>query len=356
MEQSIDKTKPILVTGASGYIANWIIQLLLKEGLTVHGTVRNLSNERSVHPLETIAKENPQGKLKLFAADLMEEGSFSEAMAGCEVVMHTASPFLIRGFKDPEQALIKPAVEGTRNVLNSVNQTDSVRRVVLTSSVAGVYGDNADLQQAKGEALTEADWNTSSSQDHQPYSYSKVMAEREAWKIHDQQQRWHLVAINPSMVVGPALTKYSQSTSIDTLRSLATGKLWPGVPDLTLGWVDVRDVAQAHLEAAFRPDAEGRHIISCGEASMLQVAKILKQQFPKYKFPVMTYHKFMVKMVGTLVDPSATKKFVEQNVGHPLKLSNQRSIERLGMQYRPLEQTVIEHFKQLQDDGLIRRR
>ncbi|HCB39202.1 MAG TPA: diaminohydroxyphosphoribosylaminopyrimidine deaminase, partial [Gammaproteobacteria bacterium] len=319
------------------------------------GTVRNPDSEKSVGPLQKIAAAAPLGTLKLFKADLLDEGSFDEAMAGCEVVMHTASPFVVRGFKDPQEALIKPAVEGTRNVLEAANRTASVKRVVLTSSVAAVFGDNADLRKNPRGVFNEEDWNFSSSLQHQPYSYSKFLAEKEAWKIHDAQSRWHLVTINPSMVGGPALTKYSHSTSIDTLRSLGNGRLWPGVPQMRLGWVDVRDVARAHVAAAFRADAEGRHIISNGEPTMLEVATILKKHFGKrYKFPFFELPKVIVKWFGRLMDASAKPRFIEQNVGHPLKFDNSRSKQRLGLQYHPLEQTFVDHFQQLIDDGLIR--
>lgn len=355
MEQIIDKTKPILVTGASGYIANWIIKLLLDQGCTVYGTVRDPDKAKSVQPLLDIAAQAPAGTLKLFKADLLDPASFDEAMAGCEVVMHTASPFVVRGFKDANEALIRPAVEGTRHVLEAVNRTISVKRVVLTSSVAAVFGDNADLKDIARDRFDETDWNKSSSEHHQPYSYSKFLAEKEAWNIYNAQDRWHLVTINPSMVGGPALNKTSRSTSIDTLRSMGTGKLWPGVPKMHLGWVDVRDVAQAHVEAAFRSDAQGRHIVSNGEPTMLEIANILKKHYPKgYRFPVMELPKFVVKWFGSVLDSSVTPRFVEQNVGHPLKFDNSRSQTRLGLSYRPLEQTFVEHFQQMLNDGLIK--
>ena len=355
MDQLIDKTKPVMVSGASGYIATWIIKLLLEQGCTVHGTVRNPGNEQSVGPLKKLAEAAPQGTLKLFKADLLDEGSFDEAMAGCEVVMHTASPCVVRGFSSAHEALIRPAVEGTRNVLESANRTETVKRVVLTSSVAAVYGDCADLKQNPRGIFNEEDWNFSSSESHQPYSYSKFLAEKEAWKVYEAQERWHLVTINPSMVGGPALTKASRSTSIDTLRSLGNGKLWPGVPGMRLAWVDVRDVAKAHLEAAFRPDAEGRHIVSNGEPSMLEVANILKAHFgKKYRFPFFELPKLMVKLFGRMIDSSATPRFVEQNAGHSLKFDNSRSKARLGLEYHPLEQTFVDHFQQLIDDGLIK--
>lgn len=356
MDQNIDKSKPVMVTGASGYIANWIVKLLLDAGCTVHATVRNPDSEKSTAPLKKIAASAPQGSLKLFKADLLDKNSFDAPMAGCEVVIHTASPFVVRGFKSAHEALIRPAVEGTRNVLEAVNRTDSVKRVVLTSSVAAVYGDCADLQKIPRGIFTEEDWNFSSSEDHQPYSYSKFLAEKEAWKMHDAQTRWRLVTINPGMVGGPALTKSSASTSIDTMRALGSGRLWPAVPSMRLAWVDVRDVAQAHVEAAFRPDAQGRHIITNGEPTMLEVARILRKHFgSRYKFPVFEMPKFLIKWMAWVIDRSATPKFIQQNAGYALKFDNSRSKQRLGIQYHSLEQTFTDHFQQLLDDGLIRK-
>jgi len=357
MDQIIDKTKPVMVTGASGYIANWIVKLLLDAGCTVHGTVRNLNNEKSVGPLNKIAATATNGTLKLFKADLLDKDSFDAAMRGCEVVIHTASPFIVKGFKDAQQALIRPAVEGTSNVLAAVNRIDSVKRVVLTSSVAAVMGDNADLTTNPRGCFTEEDWNFSSSVNHQPYSYSKFLAEKEAWKIHDSQSRWRLVTINPSMVGGPALTQSSASTSIDIMRKLGSGRLWPAVPKLHLGWVDVRDVAEAHLQAAFRPDAEGRHIVSNGEPSMLEITKMLKKHFDQgYLFPMFELPKVSMKWVAWIIDASATPKFIQQNADHPLAFDNSRSKQRLGLEYHDLEQTFVDHFQQLLDDGLVRRK
>ncbi|MCK5886025.1 MAG: NAD-dependent epimerase/dehydratase family protein, partial [Alcanivorax sp.] len=241
-----------MVTGASGYIAGWIVKYLLEAGHTVHATVRDPNKAKSVDHLKRIADAAP-GTLKLFKADLLDAESFDAPMQGCDILMHTASPFVLDGFTDAYEALVRPAVEGTRNVLNAANRCETLKRVVLTSSVASVYGDATDM---KGKsAFTEADWNTTSSVDHNPYQYSKVAAEREAWKIHDGQSQWDLVTINPGMVYGPSLTNASNSASIGTLLDMGRGKLKTGVPALEYGMVDVREVAQAHLLGAFKPEA-----------------------------------------------------------------------------------------------------
>lgn len=352
MTSSIVSPAPVLVTGASGYIAGWLVRYLLEAGYTVHATVRDPKRTDSVKHLHKIAEGQP-GTLCLFAADLLREGSFDEAMQGCEVVIHTASPFLLGGYADANEALVRPAVEGTRNVLGSVNRTPGVRRVVLTSSVVSVYGDVIDARDLPDNLLNETHWNTSSSVDHSPYNYSKVAAEREAWRMQKEQTRWDLVTINPGMVYGPSLTTLSQSASIDTLVSMGDGRLKTGVPDLISGFVDVRDVARAHVLAAFKPDATGRYLLVAGELSLLDMGKILLARYgDRYPFPRKTLPKFLVWTVGPMMSP-ITRKFVSRNVGYPIRFDNRRSIE-LGVRYHPVQQTLEEHFQQAIDDGLLK--
>ncbi len=122
----------VMVSGASGYIASWVVKLLLERGHTVVGTVRSLSDASKVDRLKQLER-GTSGKLELIAADLLQPASFNDAMEGCEVVIHTASPFMVSGIKDPQRQLVDPALEGTRNVLTAANRTASVKRVVLTS-------------------------------------------------------------------------------------------------------------------------------------------------------------------------------------------------------------------------------
>jgi dihydroflavonol-4-reductase len=156
--------------------------------------------------------DKASGILRYFETDLLDEGSYAKAMQDCEVVFHTASPFT-RDVEDPQKDLIDPAQLGTRNVLEQANTTGSVKRVVVTSSCAAIYGDNADLNEVESDRFAEADWNSSSSLEHQPYSYSKTLAEREAWKIAEAQDRWRLVVVNPSLVVGPGINPFATSES-----------------------------------------------------------------------------------------------------------------------------------------------
>lgn len=343
--------QPILVTGVTGYLASWIVKKLLDKDHTVHGTVRDLKKEEKyIHLLEIEKKGS--GTLKLFEADLLEEGSFAKAIEGCEVVIHTASPFKIAGIKDPQNSLIKPALEGTQNVLNQVNKTESVRRVVLTSSVVAIYGDASELKEAGVDAFDETMWNTSSNENHQPYPYSKTLAEREAWQKCEEQDRWSMAVINPGFIMGPSLTPYTQSFSFDLMSAMGNGEYKMGIPELYFGIVDVRDVADAHLKVAFDINITGRHISVNRSLGFIDISKILQQKFgKKYPFP----RTYVPKFLFWLLAPSQgfSRKYVKQNVGFPINFNNEKSINKLGASYRPIEDTITDHFQQLIDDNLL---
>ena len=347
----VDTGKPVLVTGATGYVAGWLIKRLLEEGLTVHAAVRNPADTAKTAHLTRLADELP-GQIRFFKADLLAKGSFDAAMQGCAVVFHTASPFTL-AINDPQADLVDPAQKGTRNVLESANRTPSVKRVVLTSSCAAIYGDNADLQNLPRQTLTEDVWNTSSSLDHNPYSYSKTVAERQAWEIAKQQSRWDLVVINPSLVLGPGLNPNATSESFNLLRQLGDGRMKTGAADIAIGIVDVRDVAQAHVNAAFFPDAKGRHIVSGHNASLPLMARALLPAYDAFPVPRRTLPKWLVWLVGPLADSTVTRKFVSRNVGYPWKADNGKSVRELQMTYRPMQVSVQEMFQQMIDSGQI---
>ncbi|HUP99745.1 MAG TPA: aldehyde reductase [Aeromicrobium sp.] len=349
MSAEIDPAKPVLVTGASGYVASWIIRYLLEDGYTVRGTVRNPDKARGLEHLTALQEAHP-GRLTLHKADLLDEGSYTEAMDGCELVIHTASPFLLGRVRDPEAQLVRPALEGTRNVLGSVNATPSVKRVVLTSSVVAIHGDNIEMKD-RG-AFTEDDWNTTSSVDHQPYPYSKTVAERAAWEIADAQDRWDMVTIHPGLVLGPALTTASKSGSMTTMKSFIDYSLATGAPDIAMGLVDVRDVARAHIAAGFTPKAHGRYIANAQTVRMLDIGRMLRKRFGRsYPFPCTTMPKSMFRLVARFA--GFTREYVDKNVGWPLDFDNSRSTAELGLAYRPVEDTLADHFQQMIDDGLV---
>ncbi len=349
----IDKTKPVLVTGATGFVAGWLVKKLLDEGFTVHASVRDPKNKRKIAFLDELAAKAP-GNIRYFKSDLLEEGSFAGAMNGCELVFHTASPFII-SVDNPQKELIEPALQGTRNVLEQANKSESVKRVVLTSSCAAIYGDNIDIKKAPNGVYTEEVWNTSSSLENGPYSYSKTLAEKEAWKINEQQSRWDLVVVNPSLVLGPALNSDAvTSESYRIVKQFGDGSLKQGVPKLGFGMVDVRDVAEVHFKAGFTPEAKGRYITSGHNTWFLEMAKTLLPKYgDKYPIPKKEMPKWLIWLTGPMINKAVSRKFVSRNVGYPFVADNSKGKKELGITYRPLEETMNDTFQELIDRGII---
>src|SRR2546430_9330208 len=135
----------VLVTGGSGFVGCHLVGRLLERGYRVRTTVRSVANSAKVAPLTALQGRFP-GRLELFEADLLVEGAFDEAMKGCEVVFHVASPFFMpEKIKDGQRDMVEPALVGTRNVVGSVERTPSVRRLVFTSTVGAIFGDYVDV-------------------------------------------------------------------------------------------------------------------------------------------------------------------------------------------------------------------
>lgn len=340
----IDTTEPVLVTGATGYVAGWIIKDLLEAGVTVHATVRDASKTARLAHLTAIADRSP-GQIRFFDADLLTEGAFDEAMQGTRVVYHTASPF-VRDVSDPQKDLVDPAVQGTTNVLRTASRTPTVRRVVLTSSVAAMYGDAVELS-ATGGRLDESCWNATSSLTHEPHPYSKTLAERAAWDQAKEQDEWELVTVNPGLVVGPALNDQPTSESFAIVQQLAGGRGRFGVPNLAMTVVDVREIAAAHIAAAYTPEAHGRYLVAAEATDLVDLGRRLQ---PHATRPRLVATRELPKQLAVLVSPLAgmDRAYVRDNVGHPLKLATTRTQDELGVTYRSIDASLGEMLAQVQ--------
>ncbi|MCF1432607.1 NAD-dependent epimerase/dehydratase family protein [Agrobacterium vitis] len=335
----------MLVTGGSGFVASHLILQLLEMDATVHATVRSLRNGAKTKPLTDMQARFP-GKLTLYEADLLTPGSFDAAMAGCAIVFHVASPFkLPEKIKDGQREMVEPALQGTRNVLGSVNRTESVRRVVMTSTIGAIFGDYIDVRSMKNNTVAEDYFNTSSNVQNNPYHYSKVLAEKKAWKIQGEQSRWSLTTINPGMILGPSLTPASESGSLFLLDEMFKGYFFYGMPDLSLACVDVRDVAQAHIRAALNPDAKGRYILAENRTrTFLEIAGYARRVHPKpYLLPSWQIPNLVVRLIGPLF--GLTQAYMTNHLGIRFALDNRRSQSELGIAYRPFEQTMADHYR-----------
>jgi len=334
--------KPICVTGASGFIASYVIRKLLDNGYTVRATVRGLTRGNKYEYLTSLP--GAAERLELVQAELLTEGSYDEAIAGCEYVIHTASPYVF-DVKDPQHDLVDPALKGTLNVLQACGKSGSVKKVVLTSSVAAVFD-----EPISGHVYTEKDWNETSSLTRNPYFYSKTLAERSAWNyIEKENPAFELIVVNPSVAIGPSLVP-SLNTSNQILRDVLAGT-YPMIMSISWGFVDVRDVAHAHILAMENEKAKGRYLCTSETLSMSEVVSILREAgYSNYKLPKMKMTgrvgNAMVKILVS-TQPKGLRTFIRTHVGRGVEYDNSKIRQELGISFRSVKESILEAVKDL---------
>eukprot|EP00002_Diphylleia_rotans_P032941 TRINITY_DN6964_c0_g1_i1.p1 TRINITY_DN6964_c0_g1~~TRINITY_DN6964_c0_g1_i1.p1 ORF type:complete len:352 (-),score=83.49 TRINITY_DN6964_c0_g1_i1:117-1172(-) len=346
-----EKLPIVVVTGATGYIASHIVQQLLEKGYTVRATARNPSKTDTIKHLTSLSGADE--RLKFYAADLLDEGSFDAAVDGADVVIHTASPFAVGKVSNPQAFFIDPAVKGTKNVLTSVAKFPSVKRVVLTSSCIAVYG--SPTERGENHLFTEADWNQHSTLDNDPYGLSKRLAEEAAWEMAKAQTNYKLVVVNPGLVIGPTLSGRSDSASVTILADLLNGKYRSGTAALSIGVVDVRDVARAHIEAMNNPNAQGRYICIDRSLWMMDIANILREKYPTYPLPTSVSPKFLLYIVGPLL-AGLSWSFISSSIGYELRLDNQKIKSELAFEFTDIKKAILDMAENLHEYGIVAKR
>ena len=254
-----------------------MVQQLQQAGYHVRGTVRSLKNEAKVQPIRELCPEAAH-PLELVEVDLLDAESWPKVMEGCTYVIHIASPFNAAKPKD-EDEVIKPAVDGTLNVLKAASAVPSVKRVVITSSTAAIFGA---MCPDFDKDYSEKDF-PDPTKNMEAYPKSKVMAERAAWDFV-KGAKFELAVVNPGLVLGPALNN-GEGVSNRTIRSLMTGEanIWP----VQTPCIDVRDVARAHLAAMTTTEAAGkRHCLVTEVLWMSDLARMLCEEFSEQGYSV----------------------------------------------------------------------
>lgn len=328
------------VTGATGFIGGHLTERLLARGHAVRGTVRNIGSTNAV-----FLRGLPHAKerLELVEADLCEPGSFDDAVTGCETVFHVASPFEFTA-PNPAQDLLAPAVEGTLNVLEACLASPSVKRVVLTSSIAALVG------LPDGGVITEKDWNTHSRLDNNPYYYAKTQAERAAWRFMDEHEpHFDLVVINPGLVLGPSYSE-SVGTSVAYVRDLMTRKI-PAIIDLDVAYVDVRDIADAHIGASETPQAQGRYLAVAGVVTTRQLVEAIKSLgYDAYSFPRLSLDSPIgtpIARIAIKAQPKGLRQYLSAFLGRRVVVDNSKVRDDLRIDFRPLEDTIRDTVEDL---------
>ncbi len=337
----------VLVTGGSGFIGSHCILQLLAAGHQVRTTIRNLKREGDVRAMLKQGGTEPGDRLSFVAADLEKDAGWPEAVAGCEYVLHVASPFPST-IPQHEDELIVPAREGALRVLRA-SRDAGVKRVVLTSSFAAIgYG-----QAPQKTPFNETSWTDPNGDDVQPYTKSKTLAERAAWDFIAKEGGLELSVINPVGVFGPVLGA-DYATSILLVQRLMDGAM-PGCPRLQFGVVDVRDVADLHIRAMTHPAAKGERFLAvAGDfMSILDIAKVLKDHMgaSAKKVPTRQLPNWLVRLAA-LRDPAV--KQILPELGKMKNATNEKAKRLLGWTPRSNEEAIVATAESLVRLGLLR--
>ncbi|KAK6138962.1 hypothetical protein DH2020_027294 [Rehmannia glutinosa] len=302
--------------GAGGYVASWLIKLLLSEGFNVHGTVRNPGEDKNAH-LKNL--ENASEKLKVFKADLLDFDSILTAVKGCDGVFHVASPV-----PSGSVELVEPALKGTLNILKACSES-KIRRVVIVSSSAAVA---MNPNWPKDQVMDETCWSNKEycRTSNNWYCYSKTVAEAEALE-YAKQNGLDVVTVCPTLVLGPMLQHTPNASSLALIKLLKEGI--EEIENNMRKIVDVRDVAEALKLVYEKPEAQGRYICTAHMVKTQDLVQILKQVYPNYNYP---------------------KSFKE---GKELSKLSSEKLQRLGWSYRPLTETLVDSVEMYKQAGLL---
>ncbi|KAI3327838.1 NAD dependent epimerase/dehydratase [Xylariaceae sp. AK1471] len=336
----------VLLTGGSGFIATHVLELLLKRGHDVVTTVR--SEEKA----KIIRDAHPGAKLTVaIVPDIAQPNAFDEVMQtpGLEYVQHTASPFHFR-FTDAKIEILDPAIKGTTSVLEAIKKyAPTVKRVIITSSFAAVL--TASELENPNRTWSEADWNPNTYEDGikgppgVTYRVSKTLAERAAWDFKEAEKpNFDIVTINPPFVFGPVVHHLSSLANINTsngnMVALMVGKWKSEIPPTGVHlWVDVRDVAKAHVEAMERPEAGGnRFLVTAGLFRNRDIVPIVRKNFPQ--------------LADKLPDDSVPGgDYPGGKIENIYKYDNSKATKELDIDWIPLEQSVTDTIKSLLQVG-----
>lgn len=325
----------VLVTGGTGFVAIHSILQLLNRGYQVRTTIRSIKSKDKIFEMLKNGGITDFTKLDFIEADLTSDKNWLEAMIDCQYVLHIASPIFLRLPKN-EDEMIRPAVDGTLRVLKAAREA-GVKRVVMTSNFGAVGYSHKD----KNTIITEESWTNPNEKGLSTYNKSKVLAEQAAWDfMNTEGGSLELSVINPMGIFGPSLS-HDLSSGFEMLKKLLDGSM-KAVPDIRLGIVDVRDVAELHILVMENPDASGQRFLALagGTMSLLEIVKLLKQKMPYVveKASTKSLPTFIIRLSALFNDQA---KAILPLVGIYREASNEKARTVLGWKPRNNEEAIM---------------
>nr|BAF93856.1 dihydroflavonol 4-reductase [Iris x hollandica] len=266
---------PVVVTGASGYVGSWLVMKLLRDGYAVRATVRDPTNVEKTKPLLDLP--GADALLTIWKADLGQDGSFDKAVAGCTAVFHVATPMDFES-KDPENEVIKPTINGVLSIMRSCKKAGTVKRVVFTSSAGTVDVKEHQQTEYDESSWSDVDFCRRVKMTGWMYFVSKTLAERAAWEFA-RENGIDFISIIPTLVVGPFITT-TMPPSMVTALSFMTGNEAHYHIIKHAQLVHLDDLCAAHIYLLNRPEANGRYICSSHEATIHDLARMVRERHP----------------------------------------------------------------------------
>jgi len=344
----MENKETVLVTGGTGFVGVHCILQLLQKGYNVKTTIRNLKRKDEVFEMLKNGGVTSFDNLTFVSADLTKDDNWDEAVKGCTYVLHVASPIFLTIPKD-ENEMIRPAVDGALRVLKAARNA-GVKRIVMTSNFGAVGYSHKD----PNTIITEKEWTDPNEKGLTAYNKSKVLAERAAWGfMKNEGGNLELTVINPMGIFGQSLSPVL-SSGFELLKNILDGSM-KAIPNLTLGIVDVRDVADLHIRAMTNPEAKGQRFLalSGGTMSLPQIAQLLKKEMPEISQKVSTK-----KMPDWLVRFAALfnekAKAVAPMLGVNRNASNEKARKILGWQPRTNEEAILASAKSMVKFGNLK--
>lgn len=346
--KNTNEKEMVLVTGGSGFVAIHCIEQLLSKNYRVRATLRSLEKKHEVLQMLQVAGIHCFENLSFIETDLERDLNWENATKDCTYVLHVASPIYLRIPKH-EEDMIRPAVDGTLRVLRAARNT-GVKRVVMTSNFGAVGYSHSDTN----TLITEECWTDPNEKGLSVYNKSKVLAEKAAWDfMHREGGELELAVINPMAIFGPSYGP-ALSSGFELLKRVLDGSL-RRIPNITLGIVDVRDVADLHMRAMTNPDAEGERFLALAGniLSLPEIASLLKTRFPAISTNVSTKKvpDWIIKVAG-LFNPVARN--IAPMLSRYREASNEKAKRLLGWKPRTNEEAILATAQSLVKFGAIK--
>lgn len=334
-------TKKVLVTGANGHVGYNIVVELVRRGYQVRGSVRDMNDKNKTEKLRKL-------NVELVQADLLDRASLDKATEGVEGVFQVAAGYKLHS-KNPELEIRQPAIDGTRNLLSAC-KLNGIKKVIYTSSIASIG------VSSNGQVRNENHWNLEA---REYYAQAKTEAEQLAWEIA-KNENINLVTILPGTVIGPYFDSHTPTTYL--FKKIFENKM-PMKMDVQLAFVDVRDLALAHVDAYEKEETNGRYIVSDDLFKMDDIFIAAQERFPHIKIPKKYVPKWMIPLLPAFdwIESKFTKNSVrtvtqgivsEYMSGGSQLMDNSKAKNDLGFSPRPIKKSIQDTLEWISKNGL----